>query len=167
MFDPALLQTIKQCLESGGQTIAVAESVTSGLLQAALSTAEEATKFFQGGLTAYNIGQKCRHLDVNPIHAQSCNCVSERMARDMACSVATRFTADWGIGVTGYATPVPESDGAVFAFASIARDGQVVRTVRLEAGDRRAFDAQQHYVHRILEALVDVLKHPGQPMGCT
>ena len=50
-------------------TIAVAESVTAGNLQAVFSLAKDATAFFQGGITAYNIGQKCRHLLVEPTHA--------------------------------------------------------------------------------------------------
>ena len=80
LYDENLVNTIKDILCQRKQTIAVAESVTAGHLQAALSSAVEASHFFQGGITAYNLGQKCRHLQVNPISAEGCNCVSEEVA---------------------------------------------------------------------------------------
>jgi hypothetical protein len=46
------------------QTISVAESVTAGAVQRMLSRIPDAADFFQGGLTAYSIGQKYKHLNV-------------------------------------------------------------------------------------------------------
>jgi PncC family amidohydrolase len=92
------------------QTVAVAESVTSGQLQTFLSLPDHAMDFFQGGITAYNLGQKTKHLNVDPIHAFACNCVSEKIAETMARNVMTQFNSDWGIGITGYASPVPEKN---------------------------------------------------------
>ena len=79
---------------------------------------------FQGGLTVYNLGQKCRHLGVNPIQALECNCVSDKVAVEMAISVCKLFTSDWGIAITGYSTPVPESDNKLFAYFAIAFQGR-------------------------------------------
>lgn len=62
LYNIDTLNKIKDFLIEGKQTLAVAESVTSGHLQAAFSAATLASKFFQGGITAYNIGQKSRHL---------------------------------------------------------------------------------------------------------
>ena len=76
MFDKKLIDDIGNKFKEKKQSIAVAESVTSGLLQAAFSNAKEASFFFQGGITAYNIGQKSRHLLVEPLHAIEYNCVS-------------------------------------------------------------------------------------------
>lgn len=70
------INTIKDRLLCLRQTVAVGESVTSGHLQAALSLGENARQYYQGGLTAYNLGQKARHLLVEPIQALECNCVS-------------------------------------------------------------------------------------------
>ena len=54
LYDEEVINQIKEWLTAHKQTIAVAESVTAGHLQAALSSAVEASKFFQGGITAYN-----------------------------------------------------------------------------------------------------------------
>jgi PncC family amidohydrolase len=157
MFNRESVEKVRKPLLERRQTIAVAESVTAGLLQAALASAEEASKVFQGGITVYNIGQKCRHLAIDPIHAADCNCVSAKMATDMATSVAKLFTAHWGIGITGYATPVPESGNQIFAHFSIALNGEEKLSRRIEGGDRIALDAQLHYIEEVLRALEEVL----------
>ncbi len=87
MYDEQVIQSIKKILLQRRQTIAVAESVTAGHLQVALASAENASQFFQGGITAYNLGQKSRHLKIEPIHAEGCNCVSDKIAIEMAYGV--------------------------------------------------------------------------------
>jgi len=55
-FDTQILKKISSNIKAKHQTIAIAESVTSGLLQFVLSNAPDASEFYQGGITAYNIG---------------------------------------------------------------------------------------------------------------
>ena len=133
--DPVLPDRISELLLQKGETVAVAESVTAGHLQVAFSLAKNAMDFFQGGLTVYNVGQKTRHLQVDPIHALSCNCVSEQVAAQMARHVTELFLSDWGIAITGYASPVPEKDVqrlfACYAIYSV-QSGLTVGTVFAE-----------------------------------
>ena len=101
-------------------TIAVAESVTSGNLQVAFSLAKNEILFYQGGITVYNIGQKCRHLSVEPTHAIDSNCVSKKISDQMALAVAEMFSSDIGVGITGYASSVPEQNiNKLFAYLSV------------------------------------------------
>lgn len=139
-------------------TIAVAESVTSGNIQAVFSLARDATTFFQGGITVYNIGQKCRHLMVEPTHALDCNCVSKQISDQMALEVCRLFTADYGVGITGYASPVPEENiNGLFAFVSIAKNKKVLlsRKVRAEISEPR--QVQLFYTYKVIELLTSVL----------
>lgn len=69
LYNMSAINSIRDYVLENKQTLAVAESVTSGHLQAAISVAENASSFFQGGITAYNLGQKCRHLNIEPLHA--------------------------------------------------------------------------------------------------
>jgi nicotinamide-nucleotide amidase len=153
LFGLKELEKIRQQLKRKQQTIAVAESVTSGLLQAALSQAELASEFFQGGITAYNLGQKYKHLGVEPIYADQCDCVSETVTATMALNVCTQFSSEWGIGVTGYATPVPESRNNVYALYAIAYKGKIVAKGKLMPGKWDAFELQVMYVNSILRVL--------------
>ena len=133
------------------ETIAVAESVTSGLLQAALSSADKAMDFYQGGITAYNLGQKSRHLLVEPIHALSSNCVSEQVSKEMALNVCKLFSSDWGIGVTGFASPVPESGNKLFAYYAIVRRDEIVLSEKIEPAKDNLFAIQLVYVNDLLK----------------
>jgi nicotinamide-nucleotide amidase len=125
LFEKELLTSIGKKLIRRKETIAVAESVTSGLLQFAFSSVPDAATFYQGGMTAYNIGQKYKYLHVEPIHAESVNCVSVKVAEQMANEVCKLYCSDWGVAITGYATPVPESDNKTFCFYAIAYKNKV------------------------------------------
>ena len=133
------------------ETISVAESVTSGLLQLAFSTAECALEFYQGGITAYNLGQKSRHLLIDPVHALSCNCVSEKVSADMALNVCKLFTSDWGIGITGFASPVPESKNKLFAYYAIAWHGAIIKAHRIDAEKNSPVNVQLFFARALLK----------------
>jgi PncC family amidohydrolase len=159
LYNKANVENIGRKLLGLKQTIAVAESVTSGHLQAAFSLAPDASRFFQGGITAYNIGQKCRHLLVEPTHALECDCVSERVAVDMATAVAGLFSSDYGIGITGYATTKPEAGiNELFAYISVVFKGSSLFTARITPEATDSLDVQVDYVNQVLKRLDATLK---------
>lgn len=152
------LQKIRKHLLARRETLAVAESVTSGHVQAALSMADDATQFFQGGITAYNLGQKARHLYVEPIHAEACNCVSEKIACEMALNVCRLFSSTWGMGIAGYAAPVPACDiTTLFAHYAIAHQGKIVLAKKVIGKKKIAWAVQQEYTHALLTDLAGLL----------
>lgn len=156
-FPGSDLTNISSILLERNETIAVGESVTSGLMQVAFSSAEGSIGFYQGGITAYNIAQKYKHLNVEPIHALACNCVSEKVAIEMALHVCPLFSSDWGIGITGYATPVPESGNEVFAYFAIAFKGEIKRTEKLSPQKDESFNLQFFYCKEVLKALLETI----------
>jgi nicotinamide-nucleotide amidase len=158
MTDP-IIQSIGNVLIERQQTIAVAESVTSGYIQVALAAAIDASKFYQGGITAYNLGQKSRLLDVDPINAMACNCVAEQVAHEMALSVCKLFLSNWGLAITGYASKVPESNNELFAYYAIAYGGNIKQSGKLEPSDGKPAEIQAYYTNELLKELVTILKH--------
>jgi nicotinamide-nucleotide amidase len=139
------------------QTIAVAESVTAGAVQLMLSRIPDAADFFQGGLTAYNIGQKYKHLNVEPIHAKAVHCVSQQVAEQMALTICTQFGSDWGLSITGYATPVAESGNQVFAFYAIAYHGKIKKKGAIKPQPAKPEVVQLHYAEYMLKKLLTLL----------
>jgi nicotinamide mononucleotide (NMN) deamidase PncC len=126
---------------------------------ASFSLAENATAFFHGGITAYNLGQKTRQLCVDPIHAESTNCVSDVIAQQMACGVAKQFCCHWGIGVTGYAVPIPALDiHTCFAFYSFSHQGKPVVTKRIESVESGQYNVQMFFTGKIIESFLDHIK---------
>ncbi len=86
-------------------TLAVAESLTAGHLQAQIASVSGASGYFLGGVTAYTLRQKVKLLGVNAAHAKRVDCVSQRVAVEMAYGVMERFGAQLAAATTGYAEP--------------------------------------------------------------
>ncbi len=89
-------------------TLAVAESLTGGRLQARITAISGASEFFLGGMTAYSLEQKVRHLGVSRAAARAANSVSRRVAEQMAKGACALFKSDAGVSTTGYAEPSAE-----------------------------------------------------------
>jgi PncC family amidohydrolase len=165
LFEDDVLQIIRDRLIGKKETIAIAESVTSGLLQFAMTNTMDTVQFFEGGMTVYNANQKFRHLNVEPMHALKVNCVSEQVAVELAKNVRIKFMSDWGVAITGYASPVPESDNKLYAYYAIAFQNRIVKTDRLDAQPGEGIDVQLYYVKQILRSLADVLSLPGSQIA--
>jgi nicotinamide-nucleotide amidase len=84
-------------------TIAVAESLTGGLLVQALARAEGSGDWLLGGVVAYATSVKHELLDVS-----AASVVSELAAAQMASAVRRRLGSDIALAVTGVAGPEPQ-----------------------------------------------------------
>jgi nicotinamide-nucleotide amidase len=158
MYNKKAVDAVRNALLKQHHSVSVAESVTAGHLQAAISLADRAMDFFQGGITVYNIGQKSRHLYIDPIYALSCNCVSARTADEMALGVSDIFSSDWGVSITGYAAPVPELNiKSVFAHYSIAFKGEIIESKKLMTDLSSAMEVQIYYANKVLARLATVV----------
>jgi nicotinamide-nucleotide amidase len=161
IFNETMLKKIGRSLLTGLNTIAVAESVTSGLIQYGLASIPDASRFYQGGITAYNVAQKYKHLHVEPIHALATDCVSLQVAEEMSLHVCGMFNSDWGIAVTGYATATPESGNSLFAYYSIACQNKVKRSGIIKPGKKDAPVIQLFYAAEVLKHLEILLLRSG------
>lgn len=88
--------------------IAVAESLTGGLLGATLTTVPGSSKVFLGGVVSYATRLKTVLLGVPSDSIAAHTVVSEEVAIDMAVGLQNRTNADWVIAVTGVAGPDPQ-----------------------------------------------------------
>lgn len=89
-------------------TLAAAESLTCGHVQARLGAQSGTSKFFLGGITAYSVDEKVKHLGVDRAEAEACDCVSSGVARQMARGACEFFNAQIAVATTGYAEPAPD-----------------------------------------------------------
>ena len=124
-------------LKAKGETLAVAESMTGGLLAARLTAIPGASETFLGGATAYTVAAKAALLGLDPAWLEAVGTVSEACARALAEAVRARLCATWALGICGNAGPGAEGEapvGTVF-MALAGPQGTVARTSNL-AGDR-------------------------------
>jgi nicotinamide-nucleotide amidase len=89
-------------------SIAAAESVTGGQVQAMLTSISGASEYVRGGITAYTLDEKVRCLGVNRAHARRANCVSQQVAVEMAIGAGRLFDAELAVATTGYSEPSRE-----------------------------------------------------------
>jgi nicotinamide-nucleotide amidase len=157
MFDSEAIEKIRLHLIQNHLTIALAESVTAGLMQSAFASAEMASEFFQGGVTAYNIDQKVNLLKIDRKTGEECNCVSPEISEQMAAGAISLFKSDFGISITGYATPVPESDFRLYAYFTISKNGKKLLSDKLKGGDQKPLDVQIRYVNEILKKFAGII----------
>jgi nicotinamide-nucleotide amidase len=128
---------IVSVLARRGQTVAVAESLTGGLLAAALVEVPGASAVFRGGIVAYATDLKVSLLGVAPSLLERHGAVHPEVAAAMAGGVRRRLGATFGLATTGVAGPDPvdgQPVGTVYIAAS--RDGgDTPQGLRLD-GDR-------------------------------
>lgn len=94
-------------LSAERRTVAVAESLTGGMLAAALTAVPGASAVFLGGVVAYTAELKSRLLAVPAELIEAAGVVSGPVAEAMAAGVRVACGADWGIATTGAAGPDP------------------------------------------------------------
>lgn len=144
-------------------TLSVAESLTCGQVQAAIGLISGASGFFLGGITAYTLEQKVKHLGVDRAQAAAVNCVSSEIAAHMARGACGLFGSDLALATTGYAEPSPEQGAAVpFAWWALAhrRRGEdfLVQTGRVECPGETRVAVQAKVTDAVLTALVTYLQ---------
>jgi nicotinamide-nucleotide amidase len=126
-------------LTERGQTLAVAESLTGGLVAAELTGVPGASRAFVGSVTAYATRLKWDVLGVDGGLLAERGAVDPLVAAAMARGVRDRLGADWGLATTGVAGPEPQ-DGQPVGTVHVALagpDGVAALPLAL-AGDRTA-----------------------------
>ncbi|HVQ91279.1 MAG TPA: CinA family protein [Mycobacteriales bacterium] len=139
VIDPAEVHAL---LRARGETVAVAESLTGGLLAAALTDTPGASATFRGGLVVYATDLKAKLAGVPAPLLQAQGAVSPDVAAALAGGVRDRLGATYGLGLTGVAGPDAQDGvpvGTVYLGLAAPQGGQVHK---LElAGDRAAVRA--------------------------
>jgi nicotinamide-nucleotide amidase len=126
-------------LKARGETLAVAESLTGGLLAATIVDVPGASAVFRGGLVVYATDLKGSLAGVPADLLAARGPVDPDVALALARGARERCRADWGLATTGVAGPDPQ-DGQPVGRVYVACAGPGVSDVRelTLAGDRPA-----------------------------
>jgi nicotinamide-nucleotide amidase len=152
-----LAEQVLARLQASGHTVAVAESLTGGLVAAALTDIPGASASFRGGVVTYATELKAALLGVDQNMLARHGAVYAPVAAAMATGVRERLGATYGAATTGVAGPEPADGqpvGTVHVAVSVV-DDTVVRTIAL-AGDRH--DIRRLAVEHVLGLLLGRLR---------
>lgn len=153
------LDDMAQLLLARGETLSAAESCTSGLICAALTSLPGSSGWFKGGIIAYANEIKAALLGVPEELIAAHGAVSEAVALAMAGGACAALRTSHSLAVTGIAGPdggTPEKPvGTVWLAWSVA--GRLFAEQRLFTGHRAEIRslAAQRALTGLLERLSD------------
>ncbi len=126
----SLAEVLVAGLTARRQTVATAESLTGGLVAAALTDVPGSSAAVRGGVVAYLHEVKVSLLGVDAGLLAGRGAVDPQVAEQMASGVRDRLGATYGLATTGVAGPDP-SDGKPVGTVFVAVAGP--RTSRVQA----------------------------------
>ena len=140
-------------MRRAGQTLAVAESCTGGLIAQRITSVPGCSEYFKLGVVPYSKDAKKAVLKISPQVLRKFGAVSEQVAIAMAQRVRRIVDADWGIAVTGIAGPSGATKAKPVGLVYLAvagPDGVICR--------RHFFKGTRHNIRKkAAEAALDLL----------
>jgi nicotinamide-nucleotide amidase len=151
-------EQVARMLRAGGQTVAVAESCTGGLLAARLTELPGSSEYMKGGIVAYSDEVKVALAAVSGELIERHGAVSQQVAEALADGACSQIGADFGVGVTGVAGPGggSEEKPVGLVWISVASPGgtRSTRSVNLPGARldirERATTVAMHLLRRVL-----------------
>jgi nicotinamide-nucleotide amidase len=155
-----LAEKLGATLKKRGETIAIAESSTGGLISAALLSVGGASAYFRGGSVVYTAHARSGFLDIpNPLPAPIERASTEPYAMLLADTVRSRLDATWGLGETGATGPTGNRYGDKAGHTCIAVTGpSFCKTITLETGEPDRIGNMRAFALRAMELLQEALK---------
>ena len=151
-----LAARIVGALEERGQTLATAESLTGGMLGAAITAIPGASAVYRGGIVAYATELKTALLGVPASLLARHGPVHPDVARAMAAGVRDRLGATWGLATTGVAGPDPVDGLAPGTVHIAASAGMPAARALALAGGRN--EVRRDTVREALKLLWELLR---------
>ena len=135
-----LAEALAERLKAKGETIAVAESSSGGLISAALLAVPGASAYFLGGAVVYTGKARMSLLGLRREDVAGVRSASEPYALLLARTVRETHGATWGLSETGAAGPTgnPYGDAAGHTCVAIAGPTEMAFTLETGSPDRAA-----------------------------
>jgi nicotinamide-nucleotide amidase len=136
----ALAASLGALLKERGETVAVCESASGGLISAALVSIGGASAYYLGGAVSYTQSSREGIMEVSAEMMEGMRASTEPYAEMNARIIRDKLGATWGLGETGASGPTGNRYGDAAGHACIAVVGPVERSITLETGsaDREA-----------------------------
>jgi nicotinamide-nucleotide amidase len=153
-----LAEKIAARLKERGETIAVAESSTGGLIAAALLAVPGASAYFVGGAVVYTRSARSALLGISDAEMKGMRASTEPYALLAARRMREKHGANWGIGETGATGPTGNRYGDAAGHSCIAVVGPgAERAITLETGSADRQANMRAFAMRALELLAEAL----------
>jgi PncC family amidohydrolase len=154
-----LANDVGALLKHRGETIAIAESSTGGLLSAALLAVPGASAYFAGGSVVYTAPARELFLGINFGDHPGMRSASEPYAALLAKTSRKLLNATWGLAETGAAGPTGNAYGDSAGHTCIAiSSANINLEITLETGETDRETNMQTFAQTALKTLQQVLE---------
>jgi len=163
-----LAQKIIHSLKKKKFKIAVAESITGGLIANTITDIPGASQVFECGWVTYSNKSKNKILGVPLKTLQQYGAVSKETVASMALFAKTKSGADMALAITGFAGPdAPKKSDIGQVFIAIVAHKYLKTEEKKFKGNREEIRAQACYgalslVEKTLLSSPQILSHPGR-----
>jgi PncC family amidohydrolase len=151
-------EKIAALLKRRGESIAVAESSTGGLIAAALLAMPGASAYFLGGAVVYTKAARSALLDIGDAEMVGLRPSTEPYALMIARRARDKHGAVWGIGESGATGPTGNRYGDAAGHSCIAIVGPNEKSTTLETGKTDREGNMRAFAVRALELFVETLE---------
>lgn len=125
---------VGELLKQRGETVAVSESSSGGLVSAALLSVPGASAYFMGGVVVYTGDAREAYLGINLDDYPDMRSASEAYAALCASTVREKLKTTWGLSETGAAGPTGNRYGDDAGHTCVALSGPVEVAATVETG---------------------------------
>ncbi|HSM97200.1 MAG TPA: CinA family protein [Rhizomicrobium sp.] len=150
-----LAEKVAERLKARGETIAIAESSSGGLLSAALLSVAGASAYFLGGAVVYTAKARVLLMNLERDSVRGMRSASEPYALLLAATARDRFGATWGLSETGAAGPSGNPYGDAPGHTCIALAGLRERAITVETGTDDRVANMRAFAQAALELLLE------------
>ena len=140
-----------------GETIAVAESSTGGLVSAALLALPGASAYMRGGGVIYTHHARSGLLGIDFAQHPGLRASTEPYATLLAETVRARLEADWGLGESGATGPTGNRYGDAAGHSCIAVAGATTRSLTLETGSPDRMANMRAFALALLDLAIEAI----------
>ena len=148
-------------LKARGETVAVAESSTGGLIAAALLAVPGASVYFLGGAVVYTRRARQLLMDLPNPAVTGMRSASEPYALLLAQTSCKRFEATWGISETGATGPSGNPYGDPAGHSCLAVAGPIEKVITLRTGQSDRLHNMVAFACASLSLFAQVLAEKG------
>jgi nicotinamide-nucleotide amidase len=153
----ALAAQVGARLKQRGDTIAIAESSTGGLISAALLAVPGASAYFVGSSVVYTQTARGAFLDLPAVVMEGLRASTEAYALLLARTVQQRCATTWGLGESGASGPTGNRYGDAAGHCCFAIAGPLERARTLETASADRLPNMQAFAQAAIRLLLESL----------
>ena len=165
-LESEVVSQVAEMLKARGETIAVAESTTGGLISARLLAVPGASAYFLGGTVIYTRESRKVFLGASADEMRGVKPMTEEMAQFFATRVREKLAATWGIAELGIAGPSGSAYGVDAGSSVISVSGPTDAAITMSTGNNDRARNMEAFTDNACQLLKDVLSgEPSAPSG--